>query len=39
MEKVTTVLEIIVPIFAAVFLGMWARKNKEINPRRLERRV
>ena len=31
MEKVTTVLEIIVPIFAAVFLGMWARKNKKIS--------
>lgn len=32
MEKVTTVLQVIVPIFAAIFLGMLARKTRTITP-------
>lgn len=28
MEKVTTVLQVVVPIFAAIFLGVFARKKK-----------
>lgn len=32
MEKVTTVLQIIAPIFVAIFLGMLARRKKIITP-------
>ena len=30
MEKVITVLEIIMPIFVTIYLGMWAKKNNKI---------
>lgn len=32
MEKVTTVLQVVVPIFAAILLGMLARKKQIITP-------
>lgn len=32
MEKVTTVLQVIAPVFAAVFLGMLARRKQVLTP-------